>query len=239
MLAAHRWRGNIVTGVDPPGDAAAEFIGKWRSRWPEWQAAMAFVPAADRTLVAAWFTLLQELCDAAWGGADATPGLAKLAWWQQELDGWSKGARRHPLGIALKARPAPWRDLALGLPSLQASRPRPGEAAPADALAGFAAAVAACEVALFGTDGPGARHGGDAGQAVARALLSERALQHPADADQAPDARHGRAGDGVVAVATRPRRIHDALVRARLRNGGRPPSAGRVLLAAWRAARGR
>lgn len=228
-----------MTAAGPAADAAAEFAGKWRARWPEWQPAMAFVPAAQRPLVVAWFALLQELCDAAWAGVDATPGLAKLAWWQQELDGWSKGARRHPLGVALKDRPAPWRELALGLPSLQASRPRPGELPARDVLEAFARAVADGESALFGADGRGARERDGAARAVARALLSERALHHPGDGGPGSPAAGGTDGDAREAAATRPRRIHEALVRGRLRNGGRPPSAGRVLLAAWRAARGR
>lgn len=126
------------------------FLDAWRARWPEWSVAMAFVPAAQRTRVAAWGALQQALTDAAWTGDDPTPGLAKLAWWQEELAGWAKGARRHPLGALLQLQPAPWQVLSRALPRLQATRLRPGEAAPGDgAWREYAAALAACDTALF------------------------------------------------------------------------------------------
>ena len=73
-------------------DGASSFVEKWRARWPEWEFGMVFVPVAQRPLAEAWLSLLNELAEAAWGGDDPTPGLAKLAWWQEELGGWSKGA---------------------------------------------------------------------------------------------------------------------------------------------------
>ena len=100
----------------------ANFIGKWRARWPEWTIASAFLPAPGRELAFAWFALLQELTDAAWGGEEATPGLAKLAWWNEELQGWAKGARRHPLGELLQSQPVDWLAIAASLRELQASR---------------------------------------------------------------------------------------------------------------------
>ncbi|NLB58503.1 MAG: phytoene/squalene synthase family protein, partial [Gammaproteobacteria bacterium] len=45
------------------------FIDKWRSRWPEWRIAEVFVPAGQRSVAEAWFTLLQELYESAWGGS--------------------------------------------------------------------------------------------------------------------------------------------------------------------------
>src|SRR3546814_18341740 len=83
---------------------ADEFTAKWRTRWPEWSIGMVFLPDAQRETAFAWFALVPELTDAAWSGADATPGLAKLAWWNEELPGWAKGARRHPLGAVLQPR---------------------------------------------------------------------------------------------------------------------------------------
>src|SRR3546814_20734396 len=73
---------------------ADEFTAKWRTRWPEWSIGMVFLPDAQRETAFAWFALVQELTDAAWSGADATPGLAKLAWWNADLQGWAKGAPR-------------------------------------------------------------------------------------------------------------------------------------------------
>jgi len=207
-------------------DSASSFIDKWRTRWPEWAQAMAFVPEAQRGDVAAWFALLREFTDAAWGGDDPTPGLAKLAWWQEELQGWAKGARRHPLGEVLQTRAAPWTALARALPALQASRVRPGEPAGMPARDAFAEAVADCEVALFG---PGDAR--DAMPLVAVSLAAEHALLHPGTAATVSATLprvHG---------ATRVRRMQAALAFARLRRGGRPSPPWRALFVAWRAAR--
>src|SRR3546814_21010240 len=86
---------------------------------------MVFLPDAQRETAFAWFALAQELTDAAWSAADAPPGLAKLAWWNEELQGWAKGARRHPLGAVLQALPAPRTPLAAHLLPLQAHLARP------------------------------------------------------------------------------------------------------------------
>ena len=72
----------------------AHFFDKWRARWPEWPVAEAFIPPPQRELAMAWLALRSELADAAWGGADPTPGAAKLGWWVEELLGWAQGARR-------------------------------------------------------------------------------------------------------------------------------------------------
>ena len=99
-----------------------DLLDKWRGRWPEWRIAQVFVPEAQRATAEVWFALLQEWTDAAWTGADPTPGFAKLAWWQEELRGWARGLRRHPLGRDLHRRPVPWDALADALPALQAAR---------------------------------------------------------------------------------------------------------------------
>jgi hypothetical protein len=220
-------------GMDPT-DSLDSFTAKWRARWPEWTPAMAFVPASQRERVAAWFALLQELTDAAWGGADPTPGLAKLAWWQDELGGWAKGARRHPLGAVLQPQAVPWLQFARSLPALQSSRMRPGEAPSPTDLGTFADAVAACEAALFA---PSHRDDSDAaGRVVLHSLQAEQRLHHQ------DTAAANRDGDGMPApsnAGTRPRRIHAVILRARLRRPGQRPSPWRALLPAWRAARGR
>ena len=100
-----------------------------------------------------------KLGDAAWAGTDATPGLAKLAWWQDELQGWAKGARRHPLGAQLQRVDAPWQTLALALRLLPATREHPADTARNLAqLQDLALAIAACESRLFGD---GSRDSGD------------------------------------------------------------------------------
>ncbi|MBB6599680.1 phytoene/squalene synthase family protein [Luteimonas sp. MC1825] len=215
-------------------DEAAGFVAKWRTRWPEWALAMVFVPAAQRDVVEAWFSLLQELSDAAWAGSDPTPGLAKLAWWQEELAGWEKGARRHPLGAVLQPCQAPWRALGLALPTLRAMRDQdehdslPMASMPADGQA-FAEAVAACEAALF------AGRTVDAGAvaAVLATLAGEKALLVGAvGAAPIPGATAMTAQPG-----TRPRGIQLALLRARMAHPERAVPPLRALLAAWRAAR--
>jgi hypothetical protein len=60
-------------------NTADDFTAKWQARWPEWGIGAVFLPGSRRETAFAWFALLQELTEAAWGGADATPGLAKLA----------------------------------------------------------------------------------------------------------------------------------------------------------------
>src|SRR5690606_16032242 len=123
------------------------FIDKWRARWPEWGIAEAFLARPLRTPVAAWFSLLQELHDAAWAGAEPAPGLAKLAWWQEELRGWSRGARRHPLGEALQRLDADWDALGQALARLPATREplTPGDGA--RALPAVAAGAPPCAAA--------------------------------------------------------------------------------------------
>lgn len=213
-------------------DTAGGFIAKWRARWPEWDVAEAFVAADKRAVAGAWFALLQELYDAAWAGEDPTPGLAKLAWWHEELEGWSKGARRHPLGEVLQRLPAPWTRLARALNALPSTRGQSAaEAAPS--LSDLAEAVLECEAALFSIHGT-ANGASDA----AAVLLGERVLITGGPTDGAWVIAHWPRLRG----ASRPRRLHAALLRRRLEtlpeDGKAVPLRGwRVLLASWRAAR--
>ncbi|HST45932.1 MAG TPA: hypothetical protein VLK29_12005 [Luteimonas sp.] len=214
-------------------DDTPSFEQKWHDRWPEWALGMVFVPVAQRARTAAWFALLQELAHAALGGADPTPGLAKLAWWQEELTGWSKGARRHPLGAVLQPLAAPWLTLAHALPGLQAHRRRPGESAAAGAGARtFADAVLRCEGILFdaATGDPGAV------DALRDALAREWAMLYP-DAVVATDPPHAGNTRPPTGVLSRPRAIHDALVAGRRDGDGQRSGPVRALLAAWQGAR--
>ncbi|MDQ3206034.1 MAG: phytoene/squalene synthase family protein [Pseudomonadota bacterium] len=142
--------GEVLSGAGSEAEALEGFIAKWRARWPEWSVAEVFVPREQRETARAWASLLHELTLAAWGGVEARPGELKLAWWQEELVGWSKGARRHPLGLVLQRRQAPWARLAVGLPALQASRERPGDTGEAFVdIAPFCDGVVAVEGVLF------------------------------------------------------------------------------------------
>lgn len=216
-----------------------DFLDKWRGRWPEWRIAQVFVPEAQRPLAEAWFALLQEWTDAAWAGEDPTPGAAKLGWWQEELRGWSKGLRRHPLGRVLQKQASPWPVLADALPALRTVRePLRAWASPDEARAALrplADTLSACEAVLFA---------GPAGEGDAFSILAAHALWHRED-----DGSAGRARDwaGVLAACraaragTRPRRIHDALTTGRLARLAKsgditalPPLA--ALWRSWRAA---
>ena len=211
------------------------FLDKWRSRWPEWGVLSAFVPAAQQPRLSAWMALLQELGDAAWAGADPTPGLAKLAWWQEELRGWTRGARRHPLGDTLHRLDAPWEALALALSSLPASR-APGTQAEDDAgLRPLAGAILDCEAALFGEPGPSADSRDQS--SMLAALRGERALLQ-GDRDAARRALQ----EMTHMRATRPRRLQQLLLQHRLEaSADATPTRGmgpvRLLFAGWRTAR--
>lgn len=246
--------GAVAGGPEPrqaaPGNSVENFVDKWRARWPEWAIAQAFVPRDQRQTALAWAAVQQELTDAAWGGEDPRPGEAKLGWWQEELVGWGRGARRHPLGALLQRRPAPWPTLAAALPALAASRERPRDREQAfAALQGFAEAVCAVEAELFGSAGDDA-HGREV---VAATVLQSRLLQ-PGDAG-VPLSVLARAGEGdrrglwarelarawpTGRAGNRPRRLWATLARARLARVDvmRPLSAWQTLRLAWRAARG-
>jgi hypothetical protein len=238
-------------GAGDSNEALASFLDKFRARWPEWAVVQVFVPQEQREVALAWATLLQELTDAAWGGSDPRPGEAKLAWWAEELRGWTLGARRHPLGIALQKLPAPWLTLATALPYLRESRERPRDRDDAySSLKPFAHAVAVIESALFA----GAEQGveGQAEPIVSAGLLYSR-LAHVGET-AAPLTTLARAGSQPVAsawaaellegwppagTATRPRRVWSALARQRLRRGDAalPLPPWSALLGAWRGAR--
>lgn len=241
--------------TDRPADAReddsaalADFLAKWRHRWPEWNIAEVFVAADQRVMALAWATLQQELVDAGWGGSDPIPGRAKLGWWQEELSGWSRGARRHPIATVLQPIDAPWQSLADVLPVLAATRERPDSVASAfDTLAPLATAFAGIDAALFRTPpSPGDQ------RLVAANLLHARMLH---EGDQAvPLDMLARAGDGdplatwtaelcrqwpEQRAASRVRRLWAALAQRRLAAGAAtaPVPAARTLWVAWRSAR--
>lgn len=219
------------------------FVAKWQARWPEWVAAEPFIAAAHRGRARAWLALRDELLEAAWAGEDSRPGEAKLGWWAEELDGWSRGARRHPLGSVLQKVPAPWSNLAACLPALRASRERPRDLEDAlFALEPYAEALAGIAQHLFDTEAPAPARN------VVVSLLAERVLRFPDASTPLGDLDVRGWARGLLAQwpppgdGTRPGRIHAAIVRARLQRyaTGRDPVLPRlaVLPVAWRAARG-
>ena len=224
-------------------EALQGFLDKWRSQWPEWRVAESFVPGPQRERAQAWFALRDELTEAAWGGDDPRPGDAKLAWWAEELDGWSRGARRHPLGLALQKLPASWNGLAACLPALRASRERPRDMESAMfALEPYAEAIAGVSQHLFDSAAPAPARN------VVVSLLAERVLRHPDGVTPLGDVDVRGWARGLLAQwpqpgqGTRPGRIHAAIVRGRLHryaHGHDAASLPRLpaLIASWRAAR--
>ena len=233
---------NTPDDASSAGDPAA-FVAKWRGAWPEWSLVEGFLPVAQRPLIEAWQALQFEWQEAAWRGEEARPGEAKLRWWVEELDGWSKGLRRHPLGALLQKQPAPWREVALALPSLAATHERPIDADAAWAsLEPIARAVVAVDEALL-------QHRSDA-HVVAATWLHARLARHP-DSAVPQSLGTGDAGIRAWSHALRAgwprasglapsRGIEAALAASRLKRGDAsaalPPLA--ALWAGWRGARG-
>ncbi len=233
--------------------ALAGFLDKWRARWPEWSVVEVFVAPAQREMTVAWFALLQELLDAAWAGSDPTPGQAKLAWWAEELHGWSQGRRRHPLGIALQRRPAPWASLAATLPALLATREPADDADLAfDALRPVAAGADEVTQALFEIGVADQPSDATAGMLVQQLMLLGDAavpLRIRAKAKSNEENANARAwAEGLLQrwpspFGARPQRIFMLLLHERIRrfaDGGdlaQPLPRMAALWGAWRAAR--
>jgi hypothetical protein len=228
--------------------APAEFIAKWREHWPEWSVAEAFVPDDQREVASSWFALRHELTEAAWGFQDPRPGEAKLAWWREELLGWSQGRRRHPLGLVLQRQPVPWILLADSIPALFASRgsaPDPDQAA--IRLEPFAEGVAGIGVTLF-ADASLPPPLPPPPRSVVYGLLAERLLRQGEVA--VPDSIRTQAGtDATRAWAAHllqrwapphhgslPGRLQALLIRERLQAcaDGRSPTSWSRLTLPWR-----
>lgn len=232
-------------------DSAAldSFLDKWRARWPEWSVAEIFVSPERRDIAQAWFALLQEFDDVLNVSGDPLPADAKLAWWGEELRGWSAQRSRHPLGRRLEPVRAPWASLADALPAMAAARETPaGRDEAVAALAAYGVAVAAVEADVLGrTPDPEAV----VAQVLAARLADVGTAAVPAAFRQADDAASVR--DWAMDVlqrwpasrqGARERRVLAAYARGRLerlsRTGAPAPLPSRpvLLFTGWRAARG-
>ena len=194
---------------------------KWSAHWPEWEIAELFVPANAREVAWVWFAWLDELAIAAWSGEDATPGLAKLAWWQEELRGWAKGARRHPLGSMLQPLKVDWVGIADQMGALREREA--GLSGDIDTVSrtldGFAHAVATAEHAVLGGT---------------FAVQTERLLRTMMiSAGRLPNATLGYGN----AHGARPRRLLDAVADRRVTASQGKVGRFSLLWASWRAAR--
>lgn len=229
--------------------ALVSFLEKWHARWPEWSVAEIFVAPARRDIAVAWFALLQEFDDVLNISGDPLPADAKLAWWSEELRGWSAQRSRHPLGRRLEPVRAPWASLADALPVLVAARDTPSGSDEAfAALTPFGAAVAAVEADVLG-------RAPDADAVVAQVLATRLAdmgiAAVPTAFRQADDAASLRGWATEVLQrwpasrpAARERRVLATYARGRLdrlsRKGAPAPLPSRpvLLFTGWRAARG-
>ncbi|MFT4256049.1 MAG: phytoene/squalene synthase family protein [Pseudoxanthomonas sp.] len=202
--------------------ALDNFTEKWRSRWPEWQVAETFVPAAQREAALAWFALLQEFEDIMNIAGDPLPADAKLAWWGEELRDWSRRRSRHPLGRVLEPHAAPWFQLGEKLPLLQQLRKAQGDEALALATE-LAQTLAVVEQVILGGAQPDVL-------SLRAALLASR----PVGAESVASDRDIPA----QSQGSTPRRLLMALHRLRAESTGKAPSFWRILWRCWRAARG-
>jgi hypothetical protein len=232
-------------------DSAAldSFLQKWRARWPEWSVAEIFVAPARRDIAVAWFALLQEFDDVLNISGDPLPADTKLAWWSEELRGWSNQRSRHPLGRRLEPVHAPWTTLADALPALVAARELPADGSEAfAALSRYGAAVAAVEAAVLG-------RAPEADAVIAQTLADRMAdmggAAVPTTFRQTDDASAVRAWASDVLhrwraaqQGARERRVLAAYARGRLQRLARTgtpaplPSRPALLFTGWRAARG-
>jgi hypothetical protein len=243
-----------VTAADT-GESATAFADKWQQRWPEWRIAEVFIATPQRERSLAWFALRQELLDAAWGGSDPRPGEAKLAWWAEELDGWVRGRRRHPLGITLQRHAAPWSQLAMAAASLPPTRDAAIDTdAAAAALTPFAQATTGIDAVLFGMATPALAADAIPGLLAEklflladgaaplqlRARMGEQTAEHAVARAWAIELLQVKQGPG----GSRPARVLAAMERQRLQRFARGApllEAGprwATLWEAWRAARG-
>lgn len=229
--------------------ALDSFLDKWLARWPEWSVAEIFVPPPRRAAAVAWFSLLQEFEDAMNIAGDPLPADAKLAWWAEELRGWSNRRSRHPLGRRLEPHRAPWDRLADALPSLIEARAPAADGAAAFAiLRGYGEAVAAVERAVLGAEPAPASL---VAQTLAARLADSGVAALPGDVAAASDPQRLRIWASRLDAdwpparnAARERRIFDGFAHARLRRFARAgeatalPSRLRLLFDGWRFAQG-
>ena len=247
-------------------DAGAHFVAKWQHREPEMVFAEVFCPAADKPVFRAWGALLHELRESLFELSD--PGVARIktTWWAEEMIGLGQGKQRHPLGLELLGRDAPWSVLGRALLAFEAEAMRAANTEESVAvLMPLADAVLQVESRLFS-----ARASTEASRSLAIHWLLQRLPEGLASEDQARIpmhlfARHGITGAelptakaqamlrdwaGELSAALPSELPSAALVRrsrasfdhARLRRlaGGKPfgpPSPPSSLWRAWRAAR--
>lgn len=247
-------------------DAGAHFVGKWLQREPEMVFAEIFCPVADKPAFRAWGALLHELRESLFELSD--PGVARIktGWWAEEMIGLGQGRQRHPLGVALLGRDAPWSQLGRALLALEPDSMRAADTAESvAALVPLADSVLQVECRLFP-----ARESAEASRSLAIHWLLQRLPEGLASEDQARIpmhlfARHGITAAELPTVQAQPllrdwagellsalppvvpgaallRRSRAGFDRARLSRlaGGKsfgPPSAPSILWRAWRAAR--
>lgn len=177
-------------------DASAHFVGKWLQREPEMVFAEIFCPVADKPAFRAWGALLHELREALFELSD--PGVARIktGWWAEEMIGLGQGRQRHPLGLELLGRDAPWSALGRALLAFETDSMRAANTEESvTALVPLADAVLQVECRLFP-----ARESADASRSLAIHWLLQRLPEGLASEDQARIPMHLFARHAITAA---------------------------------------
>lgn len=177
-------------------DAGAHFIAKWLHREPEMVFAEVFCPVVDRPVFRAWGALLHELRESLFELSD--PGVARIktTWWAEEMIELGQGRQRHPLGLDLLGREAPWSPLGRALLAFETEAMRAANTEESvAALMPLADAVLQVESRLFST-----RESAEASRSLAIHWLLQRLPQGLASEDQARIPMHLFARHAVTAA---------------------------------------
>lgn len=225
-------------------DAFASFHAKWRQHQPEMELVEPFCRSAERPLLNAWGTLLNELFDTTFTASDPAVLRTTLGWWGEDLAAGA-GAARHPVALALLAAPAAttipaghWRALAGAATALgMAVHASEAGIEPRDESLALAGQLAALESELFGQP--------STSDAVVVALGVERLRRRPpADglASVAANLQAHAGGTASLGLFRGSQLAFDRWRLARLAHGAASAQIQRLppwsaLWLAWRAAR--
>jgi phytoene synthase len=174
-------------------------LQKLHARRPELALQAIFLPAAERSRIALWYALQDEIEEACFELSEPFIAQTKLAWWADELTRGVAGQGRHPLVQALFDHPsaemdeaALWRGLAeAGVQLVER------DLAPSDIDAGLAvlrpmaAAIDALERRMFGGEPAAAQIAGDL--LLRRMLRAQAGFHAQARLPRNLLARHGLA----------------------------------------------
>lgn len=188
-------------------DAGAHFVAKWLQREPEMVFAEVFCPEADKPVFRAWGALLHELRESLFELSDLGVARIKTTWWAEEMIGLGQGRQRHPLGLELLGRDAPWSVLGRALLAFEAEAMRAANTEESVViLLPLADAVLEVESRLFS-----ARASAEASRSLAIHWLLQRLPEGLASEDQARIPMHLFARHGITAAELPTAKAQDLL----------------------------